>query len=762
MERIETLITKKKTVLSIGRIAAVALLFPLAIACTQEQTTNTLRAPAYPLVTIDPYTSAWSAADKLYDAPITHWTGQIFPFDGFITVDGQEYRFMGSNGFYAPIAESVLTGDWESLDTHMERTYILDSIPDEVYYRYANRKPAMLYINGVETLNGRRKRTGQILKMNEEEKKLLKVGENTISATSYNDKAERTLEFELLRRIPGNDCCAEQISADVQATQTHYSFNCGPIRLDLSFTAPFLADNLELVGRPVNYVNYSISSTDGAEHDVSLLFSADASGWAVNKPEQEVTTESFTLEDSGLSVAKGGSVEQNILGRKGDDVRIDWGYFYLAAPAPLAASVSGSQMALSGPLGKISKASGHFMVAYDDLWSIQYFNQNLRPYWNRDGSRKITDVLAQSEKEYSDIIKACDKFDRKLFAECQKAGGRKYAELCALAYRQAFAAHKLVELPNGELGFFSKENNSNGSIGTVDITYPSSPVFLKYNPELCMALMNHIYDYSESGRWTKPFPAHDVGTYPIANGQTYPTDMPVEEGGNILILTAAACHFSNDWSYAGKHWDTASVWEDYLEQFGLDPENQLCTDDFAGRMAHNANLSVKAILGIASYALIAEHLGHKDIADAKMAIARDYASRWAEAAADGDHYSLTFDRKGTWSQKYNLVWDRLLGLNIFPKEVTLKELAYYPSVMGKYGLPLDCRSTYTKSDWIMWTASMAGSKEEFEAIIAPTWDFYNTSPDRIPMTDWYYTDTPHYCEFIARSVVGGYFIKLLY
>ena len=37
-----------------------------------HDTKNELRAPAYPLVTIDPYTSGWSFNDHLYDGTIKH------------------------------------------------------------------------------------------------------------------------------------------------------------------------------------------------------------------------------------------------------------------------------------------------------------------------------------------------------------------------------------------------------------------------------------------------------------------------------------------------------------------------------------------------------------------------------------------------------------------------------------------------------------------------------------------------------------------
>ncbi len=142
--------------------------------------------------------------------------------------------------------------------------------------------------------------------------------------------------------------------------------------------------------------------------------------------------------------------------------------------------------------------------------------------------------------------------------------------------------------------------------------------------------------------------------------------MPVEECGNMLIMTAAIAKVEGNANYAKKHWPVLTTWVDYLKKEGFDPETQLCTDDFAGHLARNANLSVKAIMGIASYGYLAGLLGDPKTADEHTALAKSLAQKWMQLAGDGNRYNLCFDRKDTWSQKYNLVWDKLLETDIFP------------------------------------------------------------------------------------------------
>jgi hypothetical protein len=772
---------------------------------------NELRAPAYPLVTIDPYTSAWSFTDKLYDEPVKHWTGKEFPLLGVITVDGSSYRFMGKEitelevlipssemgkwegkytttqpsaqwmnvnfndaswktgeGAFGTISqhrEAMAKTDWMEDKIWVRRTIELtaDDIKKELFLTYSNDDDAEFYLNGVKIMESCDCcNKGATVRIPQEAMQTLREGKNILAAYCHNPVANGLLDFGILAATSATttfEQVAEQTSADVQATQTRYTFTCGPVDLEITFTAPMLMNDLDLLSRPVNYLSYSTRSNDGKAHETELYFEA-SSNWALNTPYQQATSE--VLERNGLVYLKTGSVDQPILAKKGDDIRIDWGYFYLVAEKENAEySAEGKKLAIRKKHTAGTETEGKIMLGYDDLYSIQYFGDNLRPYWNRNGDKDILDVFATAHAEYDNLMKKCTAFDLQLMKDARKAGGEKYAELCALAYRQAIAAHKLVEAPNGDLLFLSKENFSNGSIGTVDVTYPSAPLFLLYNTELVKGLLNHIFYYSESGKWTKPFAAHDVGTYPIANGQTYGGDMPVEESGNMLILTAAIAAMEGNAAYAAKHWEVLTTWTDYLVQEGLDPENQLCTDDFAGHFAHNANLSVKAIMGIASYGYLAGMLDKKEEAEKYTSIAKDMAQQWMQMADAGTHYRLTFDNPDSWSQKYNLVWNKLMDLNIFPDEVAEREIAWYLTKQNKYGLPLDNRETYTKSDWVIWTATLSNDKATFEQFIDPLHSFMNESTSRVPMTDWYWTDKPEQRGFQARSVVGGYFIKML-
>ena len=634
-----------------------------------------LRAPAYPLITIDPFFSVWSQADRLTDETTVHWTGRPNTINGIATIDGIDYRFIGNT------------------DASI---------------------PAM-----------------------------------------------------------------KQISADCTAFSTIYVFEQSGVRLTLKFTSPILLNDLYLLTRPVSYLEIKKEIIDHKKHDVKVKISASEQ-ICTNLTKSE-PVECEILDLGKLKSAKIGTVAQNIIPFAADDHRISWGYFYLTTEGEASYSVGEGEELTYVSAEVELKSSTLFTFAYDDIESIEYFHTRLKSFWNRNGAL-ITDEIVKAHADYKTTLKRCNDFADKMFVDSVRAGGEKYAELLELAYRQAVAAHKLVLDEDGEVLFISKECFSNGCAATVDVSYPSIPLFLLYNPELVKGMMRPIYKYARSDAWEYDFAPHDAGRYPILNGQMYgyipetgklryEKQMPVEECGNMLVMEATVALATKSTDFANEHIDILEDWVKYLIKNGRDPENQLCTDDFAGHLAHNCNLSLKAIMGIAGLAIIYGMNGKKREERKYLKLARDMALDWADRASNGDgSFKLAFDKDDTFSMKYNIVWDKLFGTDLMPKTVLESEFASYAKHINAYGLPLDSRSDYTKSDWLVWTATLASDRDAFEKFVAPLWRFFNDSPSRVAMTDWYFTTTcehRHYMvgeidkSFRNRTVQGGLYIKLL-
>lgn len=552
---------------------------------------------------------------------------------------------------------------------------------------------------------------------------------------------------------------------DIDVFSTTLTYLCSSIRLTVKFTSPTLITDLHLSSRPVTYCKVYYEALDGKEHDVSVRF-ACSEEFVLNL-RGEGRAWSDTCDINGISAVKMGKGGQKILHRSGDDVRIDWGYFYLGVKgdAQVGNTVIDDMYAVW--VEKKVEKEALFFFAYDDIESIVYFGEHLKAWWKKDG-KTIEDVIAEAMSDYDATLLKCDEFSNKLILDATEKGGEKYADLLTLAYRQVMAGHKLVFDTNGEALFISKECFSNGCAATVDVTYPSAPMFLLYNTELLKGMLRPIMRYNATDNWKFDFAPHDAGQYPLLNGQFYNTDkiegqMPVEECGNMIILMAEICRRDGNVDFAKPHLETIDKWSEYLIKYGLDPENQLCTDDFAGHLAHNVNLSIKAIMGIAGYSLILGMIGKKEKSEKLINIAREYASSLVERAENSDgSYRLAYDKPETFSLKYNAVWDKIWETGLFPEKFFRGEIERYKKEMLPYGVPLDSREKYTKSDWLVWAACLAEKREDFDLLVSSLWSAYNTTRSYCPMSDWYWCDTSMSVMFRHRTVQGGLFIKLMF
>lgn len=659
-----------------------------------------LRYPAVPLITVDPYFNIWSCCDRLTDEAPRHWTGRRNAMTGLLRIDGVWRRFLGCV-------------EADNMNTFQE--------------------PAPL----------------------------------------------------------------TQTSVKVTPLFSKYEFTCPEISFTAEFFTPLLPDDLMLLSRPISYFSYEIRSNDGKAHDVEFYFDLSAEA-CVDHPAQSVRMQ------CGQNACFCGRGEQDILSRSGDDLRIEWGWLHLFSrdhtaslmnrsakrnlfhryhpsdllwDAPESVSVREEWPCLTlrkqYRLSAQETISNFLCMGYDDLYSIEYFGKKIRGYWTKDGAT-FEEICRAAISDFPEIRNRCLAFDAELLSRASGYGDQ-YTDIVSLAYRQVIGAHKLTW--DGEsMQFFSKECYSNGCIGTVDVTYPSIPLFLIWQPDLICGMLDPIFRFAASDAWPYPYAPHDVGQYPLANGQVYGMSeadrkngtvekhqMPVEECGNMLLCVAAVCKAKQDVSYAEKHWEILQQWVEYLVKKGLDPENQLCTDDFAGHLAHNANLSAKAIMGIASWGMLCGMMGEAEKEESYLNLARNLASEWKEKAFDRNLrcFRLAFDRPGTWSIKYNLVWDKLFGLKIFDDEIFEAEVQNYRTRINPYGLPLDSRSDYTKSDWQMWSAVLCNDPGYMEKITGAMWNMLNTTPDRVPFTDWYYTSTPSMRGFQNRTVQGGLFLPML-
>ena len=642
-----------------------------------------LRAPAYPLITVDPYFSVWSKDRAPNAVPTTHWTGQPNSIIGTVDVDGERYHFLG-------------------------------------YHRSA--------------------------------KKL------------------RT------------------VSVDVDALSTSYVLENEKIRIRMRFTTPLLLDDLDVLTRPVSYMTVSYEKLCPTSGEVEITVAVSKELCLDTISGHEVTLEQAAAGE--LPLWKMGNVEQNPLNRAGDDLRIDWGYLYFGAVGGRYGDNKPQDKIKTMPSMTVTPEEGEealFIFAYDDIKSIDYFGKQLPSYWNRNGKDILT-AISEAVAEKDELFRRCDEFSEKLYLESLAAGGEKYAEILALAYRQTIAAHKVAVDECGDILFISKECFSNGCAATVDVSYPSTPLFLIYNTELIKGMLRPVYKYNATEEWTYDFAPHDAGRYPLVTAQRYgratyqdistpllyEKQMPVEECGNMIIMEANVAIAEKCADFAMSHIDVLEGWCKYLIKYGDDPENQLCTDDFAGHLAHNCNLSLKAIMGIMGLSIIYSIAGDEKKAAKYKRIARKKAKSWCERAKNtaDNSYRLTFDKDGSYSMKYNMVWDKIWGTKLFPDTVYRNETESYLDRMNKYGLPLDSRCDQTKSDWLVWCATLSKNEKTFAKLIAPLWSFYNETPTRVPMTDWYDSLSGHQVGwydrhsersfgFTNRTVQGGLYIKLL-
>ena len=678
---------------------------------------NSRKLPSYPLFVKDPYFSVWSATEILNSANPTFWYGQERKIYGFIKIDGVPYEFLGNSG--------------------------------------------------------------------------------------------------LTQKI-------EQKSIDVTSFTTDYTFVKDDVTLKVSFVSPLPLDDMDTLSCPVCYMNYEVISDNKHEYEVSIAVNENICYNEDKRLSANRGIVGATFKLDNFETTWFGLVRQAPLSHAEDNITSDWGYYYIAGENSRLINAfgltdyllskedlrynrsnilnDGYQCRTQYILAYNTSSKGKIMFAYDDVIAIRYFGDYLKDYYF-DNGKTIIDALQETYVNSEKIDKHLAELDADLKKKALKHG-EEYLNVLYASLRQSITAHKLVKDKNGKVLFLSRENNSNSCIGTVDVSYPSIPLFLLYDTEYVKGMMRPIFKFAKMPVWTYDFAPHDVGTYPNCDGQVYglknPSDdrylatyngwyggqvrtrpmvylypansdvfeykyqMPIEECADMIIMCEACRARDNDNDFLKENYDLLTKWVIYLEKLGLVPANQLCTDDFAGHLDKNLNLAIKATVGIACFANISKALGYNDIYNQYRAISEDFAQKITEFAYKFKWSPLTWETDdSTFSLKYNLAFDKILKLNLFSKDFYEREIDCYISKLNPYGVPLDSRKDYTKSDWTLWSASLTDNVEKQKSIISGVNNLLVKGFVRLPFGDFYSTVTGVYEKFIARSVQGGNFILLL-
>jgi len=589
-----------------------------------------------------------------------------------------------------------------------------------------------------------------------------------------------------------------QASLQVTGTRSIYTLTGGGVTLTVTFFSPVDPANLQRQSVPFGYVSIQAASTDGRAHSVDLHFDTSAE-WAHGNTSTPVT---WTRQAAGgVTMLSCTPANPGVLQENGDQA--SWGSLVLAAPSAGVTwqigqdTVVRAASAGQGVLGNVSDTAQP--RAINDRWPVLAFNRDLgtipaggtstpftlsighvrtpavrylgaelRPWWTHYWA-SWPDMVVWFAADYPAALAAATTLDQRLHDDAVAAAGgsgEHYAGICALALRQAFGGTELVDRGGSPWGFL-KEISSNGNMSTVDVIYPAFPGYLYLSPAYLRLLLEPLLDYAERGGWPKTFAEHDLGAhYPDATGHNdgNEEDMPVEESANLLIMAAALVQrlpAAEATAFANAHYTILRQWAEYLVGNTLDPGLQNQTDDFTGFIAHSANLALKGIIGVGAMGIIAAALGRTADVQRYRSVSRSYISQWVTLADDGQHLRLAYDQAGTWSLKYNGFADRVLGLDLVPLGVATREAGWYQARAGAHGVLLDPRNNYTKADWELWTAAWLTDQPNIRTtLVEGVYSFANTTPQRVPFSDWYVVADATQRGFQARPVAGGYLALL--
>ncbi|KAJ3971497.1 hypothetical protein EV361DRAFT_799932 [Lentinula raphanica] len=591
---------------------------------------------------------------------------------------------------------------------------------------------------------------------------------------------------------------ATQQSFSFTSTQSTFVLSAGPIDVTVKFLSPVEPTDLVKQSIPFSYMAVSAASTDGATHSVQVYSDISAEwvsgddsltvNWTTTTGDilthqvqltsptvyGEVSdhtqygsafystpnTVSATYQTGQDIVVRAQFINNGVLANTKDTnfraVSNDWPVFGLAHDLGSVGSTASDAVIYS--VGHIRDPALEYVVVGGTQARSVYF-------WSEYSSP--ADVISAFLGDYSAALTRANTFDAKVQSDAS-AISAEYAAIAALSIRQSLGANEITiskessgAWNTSDVLVFLKEISSDGNVNTVDVINPAWPIYLYTNPALGKYLLEGLFRYQETGLYPNKWSVHDLGaSYPKALGHNDGGDeaMPVEECGNMLMMALSYAQKTGDNSQLAAYTNLLDQWTQYLITDSLIPGNQISTDDFAGSLANQTNLAIKGIVGIKAMSEIWGILGNTAQQSNYSSIASSYVTKWQTFATSttGPHLTLDYNDESSWGLSYNLFGDKLLGLNLFPESVYDEQTAWYPTVDNSFGVPLDTRHTYTKTDWQIWTSTLMTNTAARDIFIEAVYKWASSGTNNAPFGDWYDTIAGAPEGFRARPVVGGH------
>ncbi|KAL1730973.1 hypothetical protein EV714DRAFT_283692 [Schizophyllum commune] len=575
--------------------------------------------------------------------------------------------------------------------------------------------------------------------------------------------------------VPGADADFEkatQKSVEITSTQSIYVMTAGAVDLTVTFLSPVEPTDLVKQSIPLSYLSLSAASNDGSAHSVQIYTDISAEWLSPGDGAQPVN---WTLEDGDV-LSHVLSLQTQLNYEENHDMIRQGSVYYSTSKTDGLTHMSGPDktvrtlfvnssaldnsqdttfrnisdsfpvFAFAHDLGDVEDATDPIVMSIGLVRepAVQYvvggneMQDRSLYFWTEYGS--VGDLIKDFLGDYKDALSRAQKLDDQIKSDAS-AISSDYASITALSVRQALAALEITTI------------SSNGNTNTVDVIFPMWPLLMYLNPALGKYILLPALKYQATGQYPNKYSVHDMGThFPKAIGHNDGKDeaMPVEECGNMLIMALSYTQKASDHSLINDYVDAFDQWTQFLIDEALVPASQLSTDDFAGHLENQTNLAIKGIIGIKAMSEIANTIGDKTTGSKYNDIASDYVSKWQDLAksAEGDHTTLNYGNDSSWGLTYNLYADKLLGFNLFPSSIYEQHT---------FGVPLDSRHTYTKSDWEIWTAAIMSDNNTRDMLISAVAQYAANGQNDAPFSDWYETTDGKVAGFRARPVVGGHF-----